>query len=249
MVQTQGTPSKAPCAEESTRTLGALAGGPARSRACEIYVSEKRKLRMSLGLFTYEGIFEAQAPGLNVTNASANLPTYIATRFRATESFQLVDPTTDTQYVALGVGAGVTNVLGQSNLDADAALNLCPGDGFPPSLRADTSRVRLGSGISLLFTSSTGPAAVPFTESLHFVNTTGTGDALTLANVPASGGLDTGRILIIVYQTETAGTDTAILTPTSLLNGTTVTFNAVGDSAFLMWVGSWIFLTGTAVLA
>ena len=93
-------------------------------------------------------------------------------------------------------------------------------------------------------TSSSGAAAVPVTAAIHEITTTGIGNALTLAN-----GVE-GQSLVIVYGAEGAGTDTAILTPTNLAGGTTVTFNAVGDTATLLFVGSnWYKLAGAAVLA
>jgi hypothetical protein len=42
----------------------------------------------------------------------------------------------------------------------------------------------------------------------------------------------------------------ATLTPSNLYNGTTITFDDVGDSADLIFAdGQWVFLGGTATLA
>lgn len=94
-------------------------------------------------------------------------------------------------------------------------------------------------------TVSSGAGAVAITGAIHEVTTTGTGDALTLAD-----GTE-GQHLNIVYVAEGAGADTAILTPTNLAGAnTTVTFNALGDSAHLLFTaGTWFFLGGEAVVA
>ena len=94
-------------------------------------------------------------------------------------------------------------------------------------------------------TTSSGPGAVAITGAIHEITTTATGNALTLAN-----GVN-GQHLTIIYVAEAAGADTAILTPTTLAGGTTITFNAVGDSANLVYSsnGGWYFLGGAAVVA
>jgi len=94
-------------------------------------------------------------------------------------------------------------------------------------------------------TTSSGAAAVPITSSTHEITTSGIGDALTLVDGTA------GQHLMLVYVAEGAGTDTAILTPTTLAGAsTTITFNAVGDSAHLIYTSvGWAFLGGNAVVA
>ena len=84
---------------------------------------------------------------------------------------------------------------------------------------------------------SSGASAVPVTSAIHEITTTGTGDALTLAD-----GSE-GQVLKLVYVAEGAGTDTAVLTPSNLAGGTTITFNAVGDSCSLLFTnGSWYII-------
>ena len=94
-------------------------------------------------------------------------------------------------------------------------------------------------------TATTGAGAVAVTGQIHEVTTSGTGDALTLANGTA------GQRLTVIYVAEGAGSDTAILTPTTLAGGTTITFNALGDSADLTYsaTGGWYMHGGTAVIA
>lgn len=91
---------------------------------------------------------------------------------------------------------------------------------------------------------SYGAAVVPVTSSVHEIATDSAGDALTLADGTS------GQQMFLVYAAEDAGGDTAILTPANLAGGTTVTFNALGDTAHLIFVsGNWYFIAGSAVLA
>ena len=86
----------------------------------------------------------------------------------------------------------------------------------------------------------TGAGAVDIVSAMTLLVTTGT-DALTLANGAA------GQEKYIVMKTD-GGVGT--LTPTSLLNGTTITFDDVGDSAHLIYMDTgWVFMGGTATLA
>lgn len=86
----------------------------------------------------------------------------------------------------------------------------------------------------------TGPGAVDVTSHVTHVATTGV-DALTLAD-----GLDGQEKYIVMITDGGAGT----LTPSNLGNGTTLTFDDVGDSAHLLFTnGAWHFLGGTATLA
>ena len=75
--------------------------------------------------------------------------------------------------------------------------------------------------------------AVAITGRIHEVTTTGTWDALTLADGVA------GQKLTVIYVAEWAGWDTAILTPTTFAGWSTITFNALGDSADLTFSDTW----------
>jgi len=94
---------------------------------------------------------------------------------------------------------------------------------------------------------SSGAGAVSILGGVHEVTTTGTGDALTLDNGNA------GQRLCIVYVAEGNGADTAIITPTTLAGGSTITLNALGDSCDLVYssTGGWyvLGLGGTAAVA
>jgi hypothetical protein len=92
--------------------------------------------------------------------------------------------------------------------------------------------------------SLSGPGAVNLTTGTTAFTSTGTGDALTLADGVA------GQFKTIIYVAEAAGADTGVLTPTNFGNGTTLTFNNVGDSAVLQFISTdwWVVsLNGAAV--
>jgi hypothetical protein len=90
-----------------------------------------------------------------------------------------------------------------------------------------------------------GPGAVNVTQLTTAFTSTAAGNALTLAD-GAQGQLKT-----IIYVAEAAGGDTGILTPTNLGSATTITFNAVGDSATLQFAGTdwWVVGFRGAVVA
>ena len=77
-----------------------------------------------------------------------------------------------------------------------------------------------------------GPGAINLTTYTTAFTSTAAGNALTLADGAQ------GQIKNIVYVAEAAGGDTGILTPTNLGAGTTITFNAVGDSCQLQFIGT-----------
>jgi hypothetical protein len=94
-------------------------------------------------------------------------------------------------------------------------------------------------------TATSGAGAVAITGTIHEITTTGTGDALTLAD-----GAE-GQHLFVVYVAEGAGGDTGVLTPTNLAGAnTTITFTDLGDGAHLLFTaGAWYFVGGEAVVA
>ena len=90
-----------------------------------------------------------------------------------------------------------------------------------------------------------GPGAVNITTLTTTFTSTGAGNALTLANGVA------GQHKAVVYVAEAAGGDTGVLTPTNFGNGTTITFNAVGESVLLQFLGTdwWIVSNNGAIVA
>ena len=90
-----------------------------------------------------------------------------------------------------------------------------------------------------------GPGAVNITTGTTAFTSTGTGDALTLADGVA------GQFKTIIYVAEAAGADTGVLTPANFGNGTTITFNTVGDSVVLQFIGTdwWVVSINGAAIA
>jgi hypothetical protein len=93
--------------------------------------------------------------------------------------------------------------------------------------------------------SLSGAGAVNITDFSTAFTSTATGNALTLADGTA------GQLKMIVYVAEAAGGDTGVLTPTNLGGFTTITFNAVGDSCLLQFIGTdwWAVSVRGAALA
>jgi hypothetical protein len=93
--------------------------------------------------------------------------------------------------------------------------------------------------------SLSGAGAVNITTLTTAFTSTATGNALTLADGVA------GQLKTIVYVAEAAGGDTGVLTPTNLGSATTITFNAVGDSVTLQFIGAdwWVIGFRGAVVA
>ena len=90
-----------------------------------------------------------------------------------------------------------------------------------------------------------GPGAVNLTTGTTAFTSTATGNALTLADGVA------GQFKTIIYVAEAAGADTGVLTPTNFGNGTTLTFNNVGDSVVLQFIGTdwWVVSINGAAIA
>jgi len=103
--------------------------------------------------------------------------------------------------------------------------------------------IHTGTGI----TATSGPGAVAVTGAVHEITTTGAADAMTLANGTA------GQRLSVIYVAEGGGADTAVITPTTLAGGTTITLSVLGDSCDLVYsaTGGWyvLGLGGTAAVA
>jgi len=138
------------------------------------------------------------------------------------------------------LAAAVTDETGTGNLVfSDSPALVTPNIGVATATSIATGPI-FGTSQSL-----TGPGAVNVTTYTTAFTSTGTGDALTLAD-----GTN-GQIKNIVYVAQTAGADTGILTPTNLGGFTTITFNDVGDSVQLQFVGTqwWVVSAFNAVVA
>jgi hypothetical protein len=85
--------------------------------------------------------------------------------------------------------------------------------------------------------SLSGAGAVDVTSFSTAFTSTATGNALTLANGTV------GQVKIVAYVAEAAGADTGILTPTTRVGYSTITFTNVGDCVTLQY-----FTQGWAVI-
>jgi hypothetical protein len=101
-----------------------------------------------------------------------------------------------------------------------------------------TGNQTIGGAIIATPDTRTGPGAVSVTTTTTAFISTGTGDALTLADGTA------GQIKVVVYTAEGGGADTGVLTPANRVGYASVTLSAIGDSVTLLFIG-----TGWAVLA
>ena len=90
-----------------------------------------------------------------------------------------------------------------------------------------------------------GAANVTSAVTAFTTNTDNSGNnAVTLADGTS------GQIKILYTKVETSGGQTTVVTPAAFANGTTLTFDAVGDAAILYYNGStWVLVgsTGTAI--
>ena len=101
-----------------------------------------------------------------------------------------------------------------------------------------TGNQTIGGAVIATPDTRTGAGAVSVTTTTTAYTSDGAAEALTLADGT------TGQIKTIVYVAEAAGGDTGVLTPANRIGYATITFNDIGDSATLQFVG-----TGWAILA
>jgi hypothetical protein len=163
----------------------------------------------------------------------------------------IVAGTTGTLSVARGgtgitsFGTGVATALGQ-NVTGSGGIALATSPTFvTPTLGVATATSVATGPVFGTIQSLSGAGAVNITTLTTAFTSTATGNALTLADGTA------GQLKMIVYVAEAAGGDTGVLTPTNLGGFTTITFNAVGDSCLLQFIGTdwWAISVRGAALA
>lgn len=94
---------------------------------------------------------------------------------------------------------------------------------------AVTVNSSFGKDVVLSAQSLSGAGAVNITDAFTSLTTTGASQALTLAN----GSV--GEVKVIVH---TVDGGSAVLTPTTKIGFTTITFTAVGDAATLIYTSA-----------
>jgi len=177
-----------------------------------------------------------------VSGLGANVATFLATPSSANLAAALTDETGTGAAVFADTPTLVTPILGTpTSGDLTNCTSLPLSTGVSGALPVANG----GTGASAGVQSLSGPGAVDVTSLTTAFTSTGTGDALTLADGTA------GQIKNVVYIAEAAGADTGILTPSNFGNGSDITFNAVGDSCQLQFIGTdwWVISVNGAVVA
>lgn len=217
---------------------GAAAGASAPG-VVEVYSASSGT---AVGQFTSSGagIFSIQP-----TSGISNIEFSLASAGSTFVSFNVSTVTSAVNYIQVaGAVASSEPIISAQGSDTDVNITMTPKGAGVVNVSAGGLTVTAGTVIEAGTTTSSGAGAVAITGRIHEVTTTGTGNALTLAN-----GTE-GQRLTIIYVAEGAGTDTAVLTPTSMGNGTTVTFAVVGDLANAVFTnGKWYFWAQGAVIA
>jgi hypothetical protein len=177
-----------------------------------------------------------------VSGLAANVATFLATPSSANLAAALTDETGTGANVFANTPALVTPILGTPT---SGTLTSCTGLPLTTGVTGALPVANGGTGASGTVQALSGAGAVNITSLATAFTSTATGNALTLAD-GAQGQLKT-----VIYVAEAAGGDTGVLTPSNLGSGTTVTFNAVGDSATLQFAGTdwWVVGFRGAVVA
>lgn len=189
------------------------------------------------GTLSATGDFAINTNKFNVTASSGNTTT--AGTLSATGDFAV-----NTNKFTVTASSGNTSAAGTLSATGDFAINT---NKFQVTASSGNTTVAGTLGVTGLTTATggiaggvqtlSGPGAVNVTTLATAFTSTGTGDALTLAD-----GTN-GQMKTVVYVAEAAGADTGVLTPTNRIGYASVTLNAVGDSVTLQFVGTaWAIL-------
>jgi hypothetical protein len=180
--------------------------------------------------------------GTGISGMGTGMATFLATPSSANLLAALTDETGTGANVFANTPTLVTPILGTPT---SGTLTSCTGLPLTTGVTGALPVANGGTGASATVQALSGPGAVNITSLATTFTSTATGNALTLAD-GAQGQLKT-----IIYVAESAGGDTGVLTPANLGSGTTITFNAIGDSVTLQFAGTdwWVVGFRGAVVA